>query len=45
MAQCGLNEPPLKADRGDAVSEVLIEHNTKISLFIHSPKSEEPESF
>ena len=45
MAQRISIEPPLKADRGDAVSEVLIEHNTKISLFIHTLISEETEYF
>ena len=44
MAQCGLNEPPL--DRG--LREQQLEHKEqkmKISLFIHSPISEEAESF
>ena len=45
MAQRISNEPPLASDRGCEATEVLIEHNTKISLFIHTPKSEETESF
>jgi len=45
MAQRISNEPPLASDRGCEATEVLIEHNTKISLFIHTLISEETESF